>query len=336
VFSFDISTGTHSLIHSFTAGSNGGGPCASLFQASSNRHLYGTASYGGANNRGAIFKIDSGTHAYSVVHSFTTSTGRTPWFDLIEGPGGLLFGTTVSGGNWSLGNIFSFDPNSNVCSSRYNISSTTIVSYPYAGLTYSANGKMYLSTRGGGANSSGTTLEFDPNTNTVVKLTDNTSFGTFQEYNFTVGPDGNLYSQISFALTNGNLIKIDTSNSAVSVEHPLSSYPFGRNPHTISMLQLDDGKVMSTTLNGGTENRGVIFTFDPFTAELEVLYDFSQTTGMNPNATIVKHSSGRFLELQVPEDYLLGEYFLRLTLAMVIILLFITFQVQAQEEPQMT
>ena len=70
--------------------------------------LYGTASAGGGNNAGVIFKIGKDGTGYSLLRSFQRDRidGQDPVAQLIEGSDGYLYGTTQVGGSNSGGTIF--------------------------------------------------------------------------------------------------------------------------------------------------------------------------------------------------------------------------------------
>jgi uncharacterized repeat protein (TIGR03803 family) len=103
-------TGTLTVLHSFTGGSDGGGPQAGLLRDSAGS-LYGTAQSGGVtacfdiiNRRyaycGVVFKVDS-TGKETVLHAFTGGDGRSPQAALIKDTAGNLYGTTSAGGSSS-------------------------------------------------------------------------------------------------------------------------------------------------------------------------------------------------------------------------------------------
>jgi uncharacterized repeat protein (TIGR03803 family) len=77
--------GKYEVLHAFK-GSDGAEPLASLiFDGAGN--LYGTTEYGGAYNRGTVFKLTpnaDGSWKESVLHSFDNSDGALPY-------GGLIF-----------------------------------------------------------------------------------------------------------------------------------------------------------------------------------------------------------------------------------------------------
>jgi uncharacterized repeat protein (TIGR03803 family) len=106
---FEIAEGgSESVIHAFSGTSDGAEPYAGLI-SDTNGNLYGTASAGGANNKGVIFKIAAGG-TESVLYNFCNlsfcADGSTPYGTLIEDQNGNLFGTTTLGGVNIPGTVF--------------------------------------------------------------------------------------------------------------------------------------------------------------------------------------------------------------------------------------
>ncbi|HEX5397669.1 MAG TPA: choice-of-anchor tandem repeat GloVer-containing protein, partial [Verrucomicrobiae bacterium] len=107
---FKISTNglTYSVLHNFSAdASDGRHPLAGLMQAG-NGLFYGTTQFGGTNNLGTVFAINSDGTAYAVLHSFSgvPEDGQGPFADLLQCEDGLLYGTTSAGGSFGSGTIF--------------------------------------------------------------------------------------------------------------------------------------------------------------------------------------------------------------------------------------
>jgi uncharacterized repeat protein (TIGR03803 family) len=99
---------SESVIYSFSGGSDGGNPYASLIQVSDG-NLYGTTNSGGSNGSdGTVFKIINPTTSptESVIYSFTGSDGSFPQASLIQVSDGSLYGTTAYGGSASVGTVF--------------------------------------------------------------------------------------------------------------------------------------------------------------------------------------------------------------------------------------
>jgi uncharacterized repeat protein (TIGR03803 family) len=68
VFKLDT-TGTETVLHSFTGGADGGNPYAGVIRDPAG-NLYGTTYSGGASGQGVVFKLDT-TGTETVLHSFT-------------------------------------------------------------------------------------------------------------------------------------------------------------------------------------------------------------------------------------------------------------------------
>ncbi len=103
VFKLD-GAGNQTVLHTFTGGADGGGPCAGVVMDSAG-NLYGTAYQGGiagagVNKRGAgvVFKIDTAGH-YTVLYSFTRGAdGSGPFGGVIVDAAGALYGTPLAAG----------------------------------------------------------------------------------------------------------------------------------------------------------------------------------------------------------------------------------------------
>jgi uncharacterized repeat protein (TIGR03803 family) len=104
IFKVPLGGGTPVLVASF-GGSNGANPTAALTKAS-NGNLYGTASAGGANNKGVIYQLTGAT--ITGLTSFNTTNGATPESTLIQLSNGDFYGTASFGGTSNQGTVFKF------------------------------------------------------------------------------------------------------------------------------------------------------------------------------------------------------------------------------------
>jgi uncharacterized repeat protein (TIGR03803 family) len=96
VFQLD-SSGTLTVLHSFTGGSDGAYPEAGL-TADTAGNLYGTTYGGGASGQGTVFQVTL-SGVLTVLYSFTGgSDGGSPVADLLADAAGNLYGTTAFGG----------------------------------------------------------------------------------------------------------------------------------------------------------------------------------------------------------------------------------------------
>ena len=152
---------TESVLHTFTGGTDGGFPWASLiFDQMGN--LYGTT-YGGADDLGTVFKLTpnaDGSWTESVLHNFTGGAdGANPYASLIFDQAGNLYGTTSEGGDGSscpyqhCGVVFELMPNGNGTwteSVLHRFKGGEDGGFPYAGLIFDQAGNLYGTTEVGG------------------------------------------------------------------------------------------------------------------------------------------------------------------------------------------
>ena len=129
--------------------------------------LFGTTEQGGASGGGTVFEIAKTAGGYAstptTLVSFNGDDGRDPIGSLIADARGDLFGTTADGGDFVVGGtVFEIKKTA----AGYASTPTTLVSFyhdvgsdPDAGLIADANGDLFGTTSGGGANSRGTVFE---------------------------------------------------------------------------------------------------------------------------------------------------------------------------------
>lgn len=138
-------------VHVFT-GPDGLRPIGGL-HLSSDGHLYGTTSEGGAHGAGTVFRFAlDGT--LTTLHHFSGTDGAYPTATLIEGTDGLLYGTTLLGGETSLvpqggGTVFSIARDGTEFRSLHRFAGGDGL-LPFAGLTLASNGLFYGTTTFGG------------------------------------------------------------------------------------------------------------------------------------------------------------------------------------------
>lgn len=102
------SAGALTTLHSFAGRDDdtvdGDSPFSTLIQASDG-NFYGTTLYGGASDRGTVFKMNS-SGVVTVLHSFATEEGTTPHAGMLQASDGNFYGTTVYGGAGQKGTVF--------------------------------------------------------------------------------------------------------------------------------------------------------------------------------------------------------------------------------------
>lgn len=108
VFVLTTGGGGYKVLYSLQ-GTDGNNPNSGLVQGS-DKFLYGVASRGGVNNLGTLFKVSTTGKGFAKLHDFETSTGDTPFSNLMLHTNGTIYGTTNHGGtpNTPYGVLYSF------------------------------------------------------------------------------------------------------------------------------------------------------------------------------------------------------------------------------------
>jgi uncharacterized repeat protein (TIGR03803 family) len=258
VFKLDT-TGTETVLYSFTGEADGGYPSAGLIQDSAG-NLYGTTEYGGASNDGVVFKVDtSGTE--TVLHSFRGGDGATPFAGLIRDSAGDLYGTTYVGGASGLGVVF-----------KLNKTGETVLysftggdgAYPGAGLFRDSAGILYGTTLYGALDFGEVFMLDTTGAETVLHSFTGGTDGAYPYAVLIQGSAGNLYGTTYLGGTSNNagvVFKLDTTGTE-TVLYSFTGGTDGGEP-LAGVIQDSAGNLYGTTSGGGIDNHGVVFKLQP-------------------------------------------------------------------------
>jgi uncharacterized repeat protein (TIGR03803 family) len=212
LFSMSYSTAqTLTTLYTFTGGNDGRSPDAVVI--GSGGVLYGTTSYGGTSNYGTVYSLTpptspGGAWTETVLYSFAGgSDGEYPNAGVVIGSGGVLYGTTQSGGTGpcsfpgsGCGTVYSLTPPASPGGAwietvlhQFGANSGDGLNPHQAGLVIGSGGVLYGTTSNGGTGPCNSSYD-GPGCGTVYSLTPPTSpSGAWTEtvlYSFT-GSDGN-------------------------------------------------------------------------------------------------------------------------------------------------
>jgi uncharacterized repeat protein (TIGR03803 family) len=131
----------------------------------SDGNVYGTEGGGGCTN-GRVFQLDSGTWKPHSLHDFTGgSDGAFPFAGPIRDNAGVLYGTTLGGGDAGLGTVYSLTPPKQGKKWKLNILHSFTGQpdgyEPFAELALAGDGSLYGTTVSGGANNYGSVYRID-------------------------------------------------------------------------------------------------------------------------------------------------------------------------------
>lgn len=258
VFRLSEDGSTYSVLWSFTGAADGAYPEARLLEASDG-FLYGTASGGGTNDYGVVFRLAKDGSGFQSLFQFSGTNGANPEGGLLEASDGRLYGTTLAG----------------------NIASSTSPSL--AGTVYSLdkNGANFALLRS-------FQRIIQPGQYSPSQTNGYAPYGQLVE-----GTDGRLYGTTAFGDTNGNgtvyALGKDGAGFQILYQFPPSSTTSGRIP-TAGLLLASDGALYGTTSDGGTSNSGTLFRLGQDGSGFTVLQNFSTVQG--PTAALTEGSSG--------------------------------------------
>jgi uncharacterized repeat protein (TIGR03803 family) len=201
--------GALTTLHSFCSQSgcpDGTDPSAGLIATSGN--LYGTATFGGANGHGTIFKMTPNgtlTTLYSFCSQPSCSDGFSP-MGVLQATSGNLYGLSVSGGTF-YGTIFKITP-SGTLTTLYSFCSEpgcTDGANP-TGMLQATNGLLYGTANSGGANGSGTIFSLS------------TGQAPFIETRPASGEVGKTVTILGYKLTGATSVTFNGTPAAFTVE----------------------------------------------------------------------------------------------------------------------
>ena len=291
VFEWDPGTNTLTKKVDFDGTARGSNPYGSLTLFGSK--FYGMTQYGGTNNHGVIFEWDPAANTFTKKVDFdSTARGSNPYGSLTLF-GGKFYGMTQYGGTNNHGVIFEWDPGANTFTKKVDFDGTSKGSNPLGSLTLSG-GKFYGLTAGGGASNHGVIFEWDPDTNTFTKKVDLISFNGLYPIGSLTLFGGKFYGMTQFggASYNGVIFEWDPATNIFAKKVDFDGKAKGKHPQ--GSLTLSGGKFYGMTTEGGTNNTGVIFEWDPGTNAYSQKGDFVDgSQGSYPQGSLTL-SGGKF------------------------------------------
>jgi uncharacterized repeat protein (TIGR03803 family) len=239
----------------------------------------------------AVGGVAAFAQTFSTVASFDGTNGAYPLFGtLVQGTNGNFYGTTAYGGANSGGTIYEVT-SAGVVTTLYSFCAKTNCrdgQVPASGLAQTANGDFYGTTNAGGANANGGCGNLEERCGTVFEISPEGKLTTLysfcaqtnseghctdgaQPYGTLVqGYDGDFYGTTEAGGANGGgTVFTMTPTGAVTTlysfcaqENSNGYCTDGGQPYT-GLVRATDGKFYGTTVYGGANNSGTIFSITP-------------------------------------------------------------------------
>jgi uncharacterized repeat protein (TIGR03803 family) len=285
IYKFDPETNAYTKLADMDGENTGSYPIASLIEAT-NGKLYGTTSQGGLNGDGILFTIDPSDGTFTRIKDFDYgNTGCCPYGDLFQASNGKLYQLLVGGPTMNeYGTIVEYDITLNtlVRKAVFNGSNGAL---PFGSLAEAENGKLYGTTEQGGENWAGVIFEYNLNTSglSVAYAFDGAGHGKAPKGSLNPGYNGNLYGMTEVGGLNdkGVLFRFNPDSSLVVNLLDFDGSAHGAKPYGDLMTAINN-KMYGFTTKGGTNDKGVLFEFDPVLKVFTKKVDFSTALGTDP------------------------------------------------------
>jgi uncharacterized repeat protein (TIGR03803 family) len=229
--------------------------------------FYGTAGYGGTNGNGTVFLAATNGTGFKVLYTFsaldtatqtTNDDGANPYAGLVLS-GNTLYGTTINGGAWGYGTIFSVSTNGTGFSVLYTFTNGNDGAHPYGGLILLSN-TLFGTAEEGGYSGNGTVFSIDTNGTGFTVL-----------HAFTGGNDGaNPYAGLTLSSNTlygaaqnggssgyGTIFSVNSSGGNFTVLHNFTNGNDGAYP--LGDVVVSNNFLYGTAESGGNAGNGTVF-----------------------------------------------------------------------------
>lgn len=259
--------------------------------------LYGTATFGGAHSVGSVFSVDTSGNL-TVLHSFSTTDGGSPYAGLVLGQG-FLYGTTETGGTNGFGTVFKIGTDGNNFSTIHNFDGMNEGGNPFGGLVQGSDTTLYGVTRNDGANGFGTvfTLDITGSTYNVIHTFGSTATDGSNPYaGLLLASDGFLYGTTEKGNAGsgfGTVFRMNTTGTTFSTIYTFKGPGMsdGQDPQA-PLIDGGDGLIYGTTLFGGTGGSGTAYRLRTDGTSYQVIHAFTSTDGTDPEAALTRIVGG--------------------------------------------
>lgn len=270
-----------------------GGSCYGSLTVGADSSLYGINYSGGTYGNGTIFRLTM-KGEYSVIRHLKAATDGYPYTNsLVQAPDGFLYGVNYYGGLNGQGTIFKIDRNGNFAVIR-NLVYQTDGSGPSGALIVGTDGKLYGTTKSGGAFGGGTLFKIGTDgVFTLIKSFKTATEGGAPKGSLLKATDGNYYGMTSEGGNGffGTIFKVSATGVYTLLTH-MSGGVTGTAPFE-SLVQGKDYAYYGTTSMGGVYNQGTVFKLCG--GKYTVIKSFNKgIDGGTPKGTLLLAADGNF------------------------------------------
>ncbi len=213
-------------------------------------NLYGTTSFGGANNKGAVFEIAKGSSTITTLVSFSNLNQPSAYAGVVVDGQGNLYGTDGGSVSSTGGAVFEIIKGSN--------NLTTLASFPTsplvisgAGVVLDAQGNIYGTTDGGSSNVAGTVFEIAKGSSTINTIASINNYSPSSGLGLVLDSQGDFYGT-----TDGTVFELSpVTATAVTVASSVTPSVYGESV-TLSATVVPSTAAGAVTFYDGATSLG--------------------------------------------------------------------------------
>jgi uncharacterized repeat protein (TIGR03803 family) len=293
IYRFDPLSGKYDTLYSlnYTSGRSTWGNLT----LANNGLLYGMTEDGGTKTYGVMFSFNPTNNKYNVLINFDSVNGayQAEGNCLMQARSGLIYGTREVGGSHDSGVLFSYNIITGKDSVLVNFNKQN-GAFPNRTLVEdTTNGYMYGTTEGGGAYGTGTIYRYDPvkNIDTVIYSFDSVGENGIRPVgnSLFMAPNGQYYGITPYGgeMSWGTIYRFNPSTFQDTTLLRFNGSN-GYGPYINNLMQASNGLLYGIGSPGGTNNDGVIFSYDIITNKQTILVNMDGTNGTTASGDLVQ------------------------------------------------
>jgi uncharacterized repeat protein (TIGR03803 family) len=262
--------------------------------------LYGMAPKGGDSLGGVLYNYDPLSSANNVAYPFQNVGPEYPYYNnMIQANDGNYYGMTSSGGGYSYGTLFQYNPTTKKVKVLVNFDNYTLGADPTGSLIQATDGNLYgMTSFGGSINGFGTLFRYSLSGTFTTLVVFNDTNGGNPYGSLIQGVDGKLYGMTNTGgmIGSGNYgygfgtIFVSTLSGTLATLVNFDSTTMGCYPYG-SLIQGIDGNLYGMANQGGTSDSGTMFKCST-TGTFTTLVNFNHTKGSLPYGSLIQATNG--------------------------------------------
>jgi len=132
LFQYDVNTEVYTILFSNFTNAEGFNPYGNLVEHAG--IFYGTTRLGGTSNKGALYSYNPAINTFTQIVEFDGENGSFTYGSLMKTSEGMIYGTKSQGGDFNLGVLFQFNPETGIFTKKLDFEGFNGATPTYANL----------------------------------------------------------------------------------------------------------------------------------------------------------------------------------------------------------